>query len=122
MASFRLPQRGYDREVTPIDTDTNESRGLGPVGRVAYKLLSTGAGALGGVVAGVLFKRVWALVSDEPRPPSATQPDRSWREVLAAATAQGAVFGLVKAAVDRGGAVVFRNATGKWPVQKAKAA
>jgi hypothetical protein len=45
----------------------------------------------------------------------ATDPDRSWREVLIAAGVQGAVFGLVKAAVDRGGAAGLRKITGTWP-------
>lgn len=35
--------------------------------------------------------------------------------MLPAAAAQGAVFGLVKATVDRGGAEGFRKLTGVWP-------
>jgi hypothetical protein len=34
---------------------------------------------------------------------------------LAAATVQGAVFGGVKAAVDRAGATGFAHLTGAWP-------
>lgn len=50
-----------------------------------------------------------------PEAPSATDEQRGWREILAAATVQGAVFGLVKAMVDRGGATGFRKMTGAWP-------
>jgi pectin methylesterase-like acyl-CoA thioesterase len=47
--------------------------------------------------------------------PQATDADRSWREVLLAAALQGATFGLVKAAVDRGAAEGTRQVTGVWP-------
>ncbi len=40
---------------------------------------------------------------------------RGWREILIAAAAQGAVFGLVKAAVDRSAAEGTRKLTGTWP-------
>ena len=36
-------------------------------------------------------------------------------EVLAAAALQGAIFAVVKAAVDRGGAVGVQKLTGEWP-------
>lgn len=89
-----------------------------------YKPLGMLFGALGGVAAGALFKQVWKVVAGEPEPPKATQAGRSWGEVLAAATIQGAVFALVKAAVDRGGATAFQKATGTWPGEEepAKAA
>ena len=35
--------------------------------------------------------------------------------MLLAATIQGAIFGVVKAAVDRGGATGYRKVTGEWP-------
>ena len=41
--------------------------------------------------------------------------DRSWREIIAAAALHGAVFGAVKAIVDRAGATGFAQATGVWP-------
>jgi hypothetical protein len=34
---------------------------------------------------------------------------------LAAAALQGALFGLVKAAIDRSGARTFEKITGSWP-------
>jgi len=47
--------------------------------------------------------------------PSATQRSCGWREVLLAAAVQGAIFGLVKATVDRAGATAYYQATGVWP-------
>lgn len=83
--------------------------------RVLYKAVSALAGVAAGVVAGALFKRIWRLVGREAEPPEATDRDRSWVEVLAAAALQGATFGLVKAAVDRSAAKGFAGATGEWP-------
>lgn len=41
--------------------------------------------------------------------------DRSWQQVLAAATLQGAIFAGVRADVDRGGATTVHRLTGTWP-------
>jgi hypothetical protein len=87
----------------------------GKVSKIAYKpvglLLGVGAGA----VAGFVFKEVWKLASGDDDAPNATDEDRGWGEVLAAAALQGAIFALVKAVVDRGGAAGVRKLTGKWP-------
>ncbi|MFB6887985.1 DUF4235 domain-containing protein [Kitasatospora sp. NPDC056327] len=85
------------------------------VGRLVHKPVGMLVGALGGVLAGQAFKQVWKLVGREEDAPSATDEERGWREVLAAAALQGAVFALVKAAVDRSGAVAVRRVTGHWP-------
>ncbi|MET9615792.1 DUF4235 domain-containing protein [Kitasatospora indigofera] len=83
--------------------------------RILYKPLGLLFGALGGIVAGAVFRRVWALLGHEDDAPQATDQDRTWKEVLTAAALQGAVFALVKAAIDRGGAVGTRRLTGTWP-------
>ena len=85
--------------------------------RLIYRPLGLIFGALGGVAAGALFKWIWKLVAHEPEAPQATQRNRTWREVLIAAAAQGAVYALVKAAVERGGAKGFEKATGVWPAE-----
>ncbi|WP_371502929.1 DUF4235 domain-containing protein [Kitasatospora sp. NBC_00374] len=82
---------------------------------ILYKPLGLVFGAFGGVIAGAVFRRVWALLGHEGDAPHATDRDRTWKEVLAAAALQGAVFALVKAAIDRGGAVGARRLTGTWP-------
>ena len=83
--------------------------------KVAYKpvgiLLSVAAGA----VAGVIFKQVWKLASGDDDAPNATDEERGWTEIVAAAALQGAIFAVVKALVDRGGATSVRKLTGTWP-------
>lgn len=70
---------------------------------------------LGGILAGMLFKQVWKRVSEHEDPPRAKESEYGWREILLAAALQGALFGLVKAAVDRSGARAFEKLTGSWP-------
>ena len=82
---------------------------------ILYKPLSMLATAAGGLVAGLLFTRTWRLLASDDEVPSATDEGRSWREVLAAAALQGAVFGVVRAALDRASAKGVARATGSWP-------
>ena len=83
--------------------------------KVAYRpvglLLGLGAGA----VAGFVFKEVWKFASGDDDAPNATDEDRGWVEIIAAAAIQGAIFSAVRALVDRGGAVGVRKITGEWP-------
>ncbi len=83
--------------------------------KLMYKPLSLAFGVAGGIVAGAVFKRVWRAVSGEDQAPEATSEDYGWGEVLAAAALQGALFAVVKAAIDRGGAAGVRRLTGEWP-------
>ena len=83
--------------------------------KLIYKPWGALAGIAGGVLAGALFKRVWKLLSGKDDTPSATDRERGWTEIVPAAALQGAVYGAVKAAVDRGGAARFEKATGTWP-------
>ncbi|MBT2229800.1 DUF4235 domain-containing protein [Nonomuraea sp. NEAU-A123] len=80
-----------------------------------YKPLSLLAGVLGGMIAGMLFKQAWKIIAREDKAPDVDDPDFTWRQVLLSAMLQGAVFGLVKAAVQRAGARGVRKATGRWP-------
>lgn len=83
--------------------------------RALYKPLGALISVVGGLVASALFSRFWTLVSREESVPEATDRRRGWSEVLVAAALEGAVFGLVKATLDRSGAIGFRRATGQWP-------
>lgn len=83
--------------------------------KMLYKPLSMLAGVLGGLAATAVFRQVWKLLAGEDDAPDAMDRDRGWREVLTAAAVQGAVFGSVKAAVDRSAATGFEKATGTWP-------
>jgi predicted metal-dependent enzyme (double-stranded beta helix superfamily) len=70
---------------------------------------------IGGILAGAIFKQIWKLVAHEEDTPDATDVQKSWTEVLIAATVQGAIFAVVKAAVDRAGAEATLKLTGIWP-------
>jgi Protein of unknown function (DUF4235) len=83
--------------------------------KLLYKPLSLAFGVAGGVLAGMVFKQVWKVVAGEDEAPEATSQDYGWGEVLVAAAVQGAIFAVVKAAVDRGGAAGVRKLTGHWP-------
>jgi Protein of unknown function (DUF4235) len=83
--------------------------------KILYRPLGLGFGVLGGIIAGALFKQVWKVVAGEDEEPEATDRDYGWAAVVGAAALQGALFGAVKAAVDRGGAEGFRRLTGSWP-------
>lgn len=85
------------------------------INAVAYKPVGIIAGMAAGAVAGALFKQAWKLAGRDDDAPNATDEDRGWTEILVAAALQGAIFAVVKAAVDRGGAVGVRRVTGHWP-------
>ncbi|WP_369218290.1 DUF4235 domain-containing protein [Streptomyces flavofungini] len=83
--------------------------------KILYKPLGMAFGMLGGAVASALFNRTWKAVAGQDDAPDAHDENRAWGEILAAAALQGAIFAVVKAAVDRGGAVGVRRVTGTWP-------
>jgi len=82
--------------------------------KLLYKPVDLIAGMVGGLLAGLIFKRVWKLIGrgDAPKP---TDERRGWGVILLAATLQGAIFALVKATVDRSVAEGTRRLTGIWP-------
>lgn len=93
-----------------------EQRGSKPA-KILYRPVGLAGGVLGGVIASTVFKQVWkratpGRVDDPPKP---LESEYSLREVLAAALVQGAIFAVVKAALDRGGARAFQRLTGEWP-------
>ncbi|MDO0909557.1 DUF4235 domain-containing protein [Streptomyces sp. DT2A-34] len=83
--------------------------------KIAYKPVGLALGAVSGMLAGAAFKQTWKMLGHEKDAPDATDEDRTWQEILTAATLQGAIFAGVKAAVDRAGATATRRLTGAWP-------
>lgn len=83
--------------------------------KVFYKPFGLIFSVLGGIVAGAIFKRVWGVTANEDEAPEATDETKGWGEVVLAAAAEGAVFGGVKALIDRAGATGFAHLTGAWP-------
>lgn len=83
--------------------------------KVAYRPVGVLLGVAAGALAGIIFKQVWRIAAGDDDAPNATDEDRGWGEILAAAALQGAIFAVVKALVDRGGATGVRKLTGTWP-------
>ncbi|MFE1788625.1 DUF4235 domain-containing protein [Streptomyces sp. NPDC059525] len=83
--------------------------------KIAYKPVGLALGAVSGMAAGLAFKQAWKMLGHEDDAPDATDENCTWREVLVAAALQGAIFAVVKAAVDRAGAATTRRLTGTWP-------
>ncbi|SHG32911.1 Protein of unknown function [Jatrophihabitans endophyticus] len=83
--------------------------------KVIYKPFGILASVLGGILAGQIFKQIWKLTAKEEDAPNATDYDSTWTEVLVSAAVQGAIFGGIKAMIDRAGATGFQRATGAWP-------
>ena len=82
---------------------------------LAYRPIGMLASLAAGSVAGAIFKQIWRRVADEDDAPDALQSEYSFGKVLIAAAIQGAIFALVKAAIERGGARGFEKLTGSWP-------
>ncbi|MGN6635839.1 MAG: DUF4235 domain-containing protein [Oryzihumus sp.] len=85
--------------------------------KVLYRPVGLAGSIIGGIVAGALFKQVWkrAAVGSDGDAPKALESEYPMRQVLLAAAVQGALFAVVKAAIDRGGARAFERWTGEWP-------
>ncbi|MFF5208689.1 DUF4235 domain-containing protein [Streptosporangium sp. NPDC000396] len=81
------------------------------------RIVSRGAGAvsgmIGGAIAGAIFKRIWKFAVGKDDAPQATSDEYGWREVLVAAAIQGAIFGTVRAVIDRVAVRSMHRATGK---------
>jgi Protein of unknown function (DUF4235) len=83
--------------------------------KVAYRPVGLLSGMIGAAIAGMVFRQLWKRVSDEDDAPDALEREYPWREVILAAALQGAIFAVVRAVINRGGAEAFRKVTGTWP-------
>jgi hypothetical protein len=82
---------------------------------LAYRPVGLLASLAAGAVASAIFKQIWRRVADEDDAPDALQLEYSLPKILLAAAIQGAIFAVVKALMDRGGARGFEKLTGSWP-------
>ena len=98
--------------VVPADEEDEEDlKGIMNTAKLCTKPAGLVAGAIGGMAAGAIFKRVWRLVDQEREAPKATDEERGWGEVLAASAMHGLLYAVVRAALDRGGAAMVRRMT-----------
>ena len=89
----------------------------GKAAKILYRPVGLVSSIVGGLVAGQVFKQVYKRVtpghrSDAPKP---LESEYRLREILVAALIQGAIYAVVKALIDRGGARAFERWTGEWP-------
>jgi hypothetical protein len=82
---------------------------------LAYKPLGFLLGWTSGTLAGMAFRATWKAIRHEDDAPDALDRDRKWGEILLAAAVQGAIFAVVRSAVDRTGAAAIERSTGVWP-------
>jgi hypothetical protein len=85
------------------------------MGKLFYRAIGTAVSVLGGLAATAIFHRIWRAAADEEEAPSATDPRRSWPEILIAAALDGAIFAVVRAVLERSIATAGRELTGTWP-------
>ena len=83
--------------------------------KLAYRPVGLAFGFAGGILARAAFNQMWKWAGHDEDAPGAMDEERTWREILLAAALQGAIFAVVKAAVDRGGARAFQRWSGEWP-------
>ena len=85
--------------------------------KVLYRPIGLVSSILGGLIASMIFKQIWKRVSagEDADPPTPLQSEYGFKEILAAAALQGAIFSVVRAIINRQGARAFARATGEWP-------
>jgi hypothetical protein len=88
--------------------------------RFLYKPFAIIAAVVAGKAAGAIFQKTWASLTKQTEVPLAMDQERRWVEVVVAAMLRGAVFGGVKAFVDRTFATGYFRRTGVWPGKAAK--
>jgi hypothetical protein len=88
--------------------------------RLALKPVGLVVGTVASAVSAAAFRQIWKRIGGSDQAPDARDPNRDWAEVLLAAALQGAIFAIVRAAVDRAGAVSVGRAVGDWPTRDRK--
>lgn len=93
------------------------SRHASTSAKILYRPVGLVSSVVAGLVAGSLFRAAWhqATADGAGDPPKPLESEYSMREILTAAMFQGAVFAVVKAVTQRGGAKAFERVTGEWP-------
>ena len=108
-----------DRAVTRGRPAMSREQPATPAVKMLYRPFALVFGTAGGLIAARVFREVWMRSTPHHRlrAPTALESQFNARQVMVAAAVQGAVFGLVKAGIDRAGARAFQRWTGEWPGQ-----
>jgi hypothetical protein len=85
--------------------------------KILYRPWGLVASLLGGLIAGQVFQQVWKRLDPDSSddPPKPLESEYRLRKILLAALVQGAIFSVVRALINRGGARLFQRWTGEWP-------
>jgi hypothetical protein len=85
--------------------------------KILYRPWGLVASLLGGLIAAQIFQQLWKRLDPESPedPPKPLQSEYRLPKVLLAALVQGALFSVIKALINRGGARAFERWTGEWP-------
>jgi hypothetical protein len=85
--------------------------------KILYRPVGLISSVVAGLIAGSLFRAAWHQVTADGAgdPPKPLESEYTLREILVASVFQGAVFAVVKALTQRGGAKAFERLTGEWP-------
>jgi hypothetical protein len=85
--------------------------------KILYRPWGLVASLLGGLVAGQIFQQLWKRLDPDSSedPPKPLESEYRLRKILLAALVQGAIFSVVRALINRGGARAFERLTGDWP-------
>jgi hypothetical protein len=88
--------------------------------KMLYKAVGLLVGVLAGLLASAIVKKVWELTPGHDEAPEAIDTRRSWGEILTAAALQGAIFAVIRAAVERATAASAEKLTGEQPGEVAE--
>jgi len=84
--------------------------------KIAYQPWGIASSLIGGLVAGQFFKQAWKYATPGDKDaPGPLETEYDLKEIFIAAAMQGAIFAVVKTAINRKGAALFQRWTGEWP-------
>ena len=88
-----------------------------PAVKMLYRPFALVLSTAGGLIAARVSQEVWMRARHHHRrhAPTPLESQYNVRQILVAAAVHGAVFGVVKAGIDRAGARAFQRWTGEWP-------
>ncbi len=82
---------------------------------LAYRPVGLLASLAAGSIASAVFRVIWRRIAHEDEAPKALRADNTLGKIVLAAALEGAIFAVVRALIDRGGARGFEKVTGTWP-------
>lgn len=86
--------------------------------RILFAPVSIISSLLAGLAASKLFEVIWSKIDDQEAPEPAHR-QTSWPKLIAALVLQGAIFRLVRGAIDHEARRIFYRGTHRWPGEDA---